>query len=164
LRQIPISFTPVVVHAIAATVSSILLPTMDILTAVICDSAADYNGKLCILGTFDTIYAQRFPAVHPHCALALRIVFRPVEEGIHRFRIVFIDPDGHNVLPPDSEPRFEVNISEIPDKAAFVSRNFVISLQGLPLEKPSLYSFDVHMDEQIVARIPLQVISANPPG
>jgi hypothetical protein len=136
---------------------------MEILTAVICDSAADYNGKLCVLGTFDTIYAHRFPAVHPHCALALRVVFRTPDEGLRRFRISFIDPDGHNVLPREGEPRFEVNVAEIPEKAAFVSRNFVINLQGLPLEKASLYSFDVHMDEQIVARIPLQVIGANAP-
>jgi hypothetical protein len=133
---------------------------MEILTAVICDSAADYSGKLCLLGTFDTIFAHNFPAVHPHCAVALRIVFRAIDEGTHRFRIAFIDSDGHDVLPKEGEPRFEVQVKEIPEKAAFVSRNFVINLQGLPLEKPSLYSFDVHMDEQIVARIPLQVIDA----
>ena len=137
---------------------------MEILTAVICDSAADYNGKLCILGTFDTIYAHRFPAVHPHCSLALRVVFRTADLGDHRFRVAFIDPDGRNVLPKEGEPRFEVKITEIPEKAAFISRNFVINLQGLPLEKPSLFSFIVHMDEQIVASIPLQVIGAAAPA
>jgi hypothetical protein len=40
----------------------------------------------------------------------------------------------------------------------------VINLQGVPLEKPSLYSFDVHMDDQIVARIPLQVHNAGAPA
>jgi len=138
---------------------------MEILTAVICDSAADYGGKLCLLGTFDTIFAHRFPAVHPHCALALRIVFRTgADEGTHRFRVAFIDSDGHDVLPSEGEPRFEVKVAEIPDKSAFISRNFVINLQGLPLEKPSLYSFDVHMDDQIIARIPLQVIETPAPG
>jgi hypothetical protein len=137
---------------------------MEILTAVICDSAADYSGKLCVLGTFDTIYAHRFPAVHPHCALALRIVFRAMDLGDHRFRVTFIDPDGRTVLQREHEPSFEVKVTEIPEKAAFISRNFVINLQGLPLAKPSLYSFDVHMDDQIVARIPLQVISAAAPS
>jgi hypothetical protein len=137
---------------------------MEILTAVICDSAADYNGKLCILGTFDTIYAHRFPAVHPHCALALRLVFRSADLGDHHFRVAFIDPDGRNVLPKEGEPRFEVKITEIPEKAAFISRNFVINIQGLPLEKPSLYSFVVHMDETVVASIPLQVIGAAAPA
>ena len=137
---------------------------MDILTAVICDSAADYNGKLCVLGTFDTIYAHRFPAIHPHCALALRCVFRSTDLGDHRFRITFIDPDGRNILPKEGEPRFEVKVTEIPEKTAFISRNFVINLQGLPLEKPALYSFDVHMDDQIVARIPLQVHNAATPA
>ncbi len=134
---------------------------MEILSSVICDSAADYNGKLCVLGTFDTIYAHRFPAVHPHCALALRLVFRTADLGDHRFRVAFIDPDGRNVLPKEGEPRFEIKVHEIPEKAAFISRNFVINIQGLPLEKASLYSFVVHMDEQVVASIPLQVIDAS---
>ncbi len=137
---------------------------MEVLTAVICDSAADYNGKLCILGTFDTIYAHRFPAVHPHCAVALRVVFRTADLGDHRFRIAFIDPDGRNVLPKEGEPRFEVKVTEIPEKAAFISRNFVVNIQGLPLEKPSLYSFVVHMDEAVMASIPLQVIGAAAPA
>ena len=34
---------------------------MEVQAAVLCDSAADYRGKLCILGTFDTILASKLP-------------------------------------------------------------------------------------------------------
>ena len=34
---------------------------MEIQIAALCDSAADYGGKLCVIGTFDTIVAQSFP-------------------------------------------------------------------------------------------------------
>jgi hypothetical protein len=137
---------------------------MEILTSVICDSAAEYAGKLCIMGAFDTIYAHHFPVVHPHFAVALRIIFRPVEEGTHKVRVTFIDSDGHNVLPREGEPNFEFKIMPIPESTSFVTRNFVISIQGLPLQKPSQYSFDVYMDEQIIARIPLQVVVAPSQG
>ena len=57
---------------------------MDVQIAALCDSAVDYSGKLCLLGAFDSIYVQRFPAVHPHCSIALRLVFNQAEEGRHQ--------------------------------------------------------------------------------
>ncbi len=138
---------------------------MEVLTAILCDSAADYNGKLCILGAFDTIFAQRFPAFHPQCALALRFLFRHEDEGMHRFQVSFIDSDGKSVLPQEGAPRFELDVKEIPEKAFFISQNFVINLQGLPLNKPGQYSFDVLMDQELAVRIPLQVVQVAPqPG
>ncbi|MDB6032554.1 MAG: hypothetical protein JWM16_2892, partial [Verrucomicrobiales bacterium] len=38
---------------------------MEIQVAVLCDAATDYQGKLNILGTFDTIFTAQMPAVHP---------------------------------------------------------------------------------------------------
>ena len=54
---------------------------MEVLTALIADSASDYQGKLCVLGSFDTICARQYPAVHPHCSIALRLLFRTGDEG-----------------------------------------------------------------------------------
>ena len=45
---------------------------MDILVSTLCDFAADYQGKLCIQGGFDSLVARQFPVVHPVCAVALR--------------------------------------------------------------------------------------------
>ena len=44
---------------------------MDIQIATLCDFAADYNGKLVVSGTFDTLAARALPVVHPSCALAM---------------------------------------------------------------------------------------------
>ncbi|KAA4222263.1 hypothetical protein F3D15_24370, partial [Bacteroides ovatus] len=46
---------------------------MDILVSTLCDFAADYQGKLCIQGGFDSLVARQFPVVHPVCAVALRV-------------------------------------------------------------------------------------------
>jgi hypothetical protein len=72
---------------------------VDIQIAALCDAAADYEGKLSLLGAFDTIIASTLPAVHPQCALALRIVFRKEEEGAHQLRLSFVDEDGRIVVP-----------------------------------------------------------------
>ena len=64
---------------------------MEVQVASLCDAAADYNGKLSLLGAFDTILVQNVPAVHPHCSVALRIVFRDTDEGDHVLHLAMID-------------------------------------------------------------------------
>jgi hypothetical protein len=63
---------------------------MDIQIATLCDFAADYNGKLVISGTFDTLAARAVPVVHPSCALAMRFCFTPEDAGRHKLSINII--------------------------------------------------------------------------
>ena len=86
---------------------------MEVLTALIADSASDYQGKLCVLGSFDTICARQYPAIHPHCSIALRLLFRTGDEGKHVIQISFIDQDGKQVL-PQGGPKIEFNMAEPP--------------------------------------------------
>ena len=60
---------------------------MDIQIATLCDFAADYNGKLVISGTFDTLAARALPVVHPSCSLALRFCFTQEDSGRHKLSI-----------------------------------------------------------------------------
>ncbi len=133
--------------------------SMEVLVAILCDFAADYNGKLCITGAFDSIWAVRFPCVHPHCSVALRFLFREEDVGQHRLQLSMIDTDGRPVF-PENGPSFDINVGAIPENTFFLSHNIVVNLQGLPLQRPGLYSLDVKIDDQIVARIPLQVVHA----
>ncbi len=137
---------------------------MQALAAILCDSAADYQGKLCVLGAFDSIYAGRFPAVHPHCALAIRLLFKPEEEGHHEMKITLIDSDGKNVLPDQGGPTIRFDVPEIPDDTFFLSRNFVLDLNGLPLPKAGQYSFDIRTGGEIIARVPLQAMTVPQQG
>ncbi|MDZ4816618.1 MAG: hypothetical protein SGI71_10165 [Verrucomicrobiota bacterium] len=135
---------------------------MEVLTAVLCDSASDYNGKLCILGTFDTIGSTTFPCVWAQCALAFRFLFRETDVGLRKFRVSIIDSDGKTLLKGEP-PRFDLPILEIPENTYFLTRNFILNMQGLVLDKPSLYSIDLYMDEDPIAHIPLQVIKIDMP-
>ena len=127
---------------------------MDIQAALLCDSATDYRGKLCILGTFDTIITNTLPSVHPHCSIALRIVFRDADEGMHRLKLRLINEDGQNIL-PHLEPELHV---KLPDNVYFYSRNLIFNLQQIKFEQAGLYSIDVIIDEEMKCRIPLQVV------
>ncbi|MCB1124172.1 MAG: hypothetical protein KJT03_21655 [Verrucomicrobiae bacterium] len=135
---------------------------MELLTSVICDSASDYNGKLCILGAFDTIWSRKFPNQHPHCTLALRFLFNNSDLGKHDFKVVFVNADGEELL-PKGPLRFVIQIGPIPDEQYFLSRNLTLNMQGLPIPEPGQYAFDIYWNEKILARIPLQAIQAPQP-
>lgn len=126
---------------------------MDVQVAALCDSAADYNGKLCLLGTFDTITARALPVVHPYCSIAIRIKFSKVEEGNHKLKIGIIDDDGKLVM-PGIEASMELTI---PEGLFFVSRNMVLNIQQLKFEREGQYSIEIAIDGRLEASIPLQV-------
>jgi hypothetical protein len=122
--------------------------------AVLCDSAADYNGKLCLMGAFDTLCAREFPVVHPQCSLALRFTFGRDEEGEHQFVVRCLDPDGKDALPP-FEPLIDVAFPS--DFVPFVTRNVVLNLQRLRFERHGLYRWEVRYGDKLVITVPLRV-------
>ena len=126
---------------------------MDIQVAVLCDGANDANGKLNILGAFDTIYASQLPAIHPQACIALRMTLSKVEEGSHKLTLNFVDEDGKLVMP--SVP-IQMDVS-VPDDTIFISRNLIINIQALKFEKAGLYSIDIAMDGRQSGSIPLLV-------
>ena len=127
---------------------------MDIQVATLCDSAADYAGKLCVLGAFDTIVAKAMPVIHPQCAFALRMCFRPEDDEAITLRISLIDGDGTDVIPP-FEPRIEVRV---PPDAFFVTQNLVLNLQRLTFKEPGAFSVDVSSGDEILRRVPIRVM------
>jgi len=127
---------------------------MNIQVAVLCDAATDDNMKLNMLGAFDTIYAPQMPAIHPQCAVALRMTFTPGDEGTRKLTINFINADGKPIMPGMSEMPIPV---ALPDDTHFVTRNFIVNMQGLEFKEPGLYSVDVRIDGQPCASIPLLV-------
>jgi hypothetical protein len=130
---------------------------MNIQVAVLCDAATDDNGKLNLLGSFDTIYAPQLPAVHPQCAVALRVTFMSGDVGERKLKLNFVNADGHAIMPPIDIP---VTVT-LPDDAYFLTRNFIINIQQLKFTEAGLYSVDIRLDGESQANIPLQV--KNPP-
>jgi hypothetical protein len=131
---------------------------MNIQVAVLCDAATDDNGKLNLLGAFDTIYTQQLPAVHPQCSIALRVTFGDEDEGSHTLRLSFVDADGHSIMPGIDMP---VEVS-LPSDSLFSTRNFIVNIQQLKFQNPGLYSIDVALDNEPEASIPLLVKQHTP--
>ena len=132
---------------------------MNVQVAVLCDAATDDNGKLNLLGAFDTIFTQQLPAVHPQCSIALRVTFFSGDEGKHTLRFNFVDADGHSIMP--DFPPIPVEVV-LPEDMHFGTRNFIVNIQQLKFENPGLYSIDVSLDSHPQASVPL-LVKLNPP-
>jgi hypothetical protein len=131
---------------------------MNIQVAVLCDAATDDNGKLNLLGAFDTIFTQQLPAIHPQCSIALRVTFSSGDEGKHSLQVSFVDADGRPIA---KFPAIPVEVA-LPDDMHFGTRNFIVNIQQLKFDTPGLFSIDVLLDGRAQASIPL-LVRHNPP-
>ena len=124
---------------------------MNIEVIALCDAATEAQGKLNMLGTFDTIIAQKLPVVYYHCAIALRVRFNQIEKGEHKIKLNLVDEDGKLIL-PCLETGAKVNFPADIDSGVM---NMVFHIQGLKLEKFGKYSFDLAVDGRHEACLPL---------
>jgi hypothetical protein len=128
---------------------------------VLCDAATEYAGKLNILGTFDSIHARQVPAVHPQCAVAIRLRFDWTERGEHKIRVNMIDADGRQII-PSLDAGLHVRL---PDRVSSCAINLVLNLHSLKFERFGEYSVDLLVDGEEAASLPLLIgqMQAQPP-
>lgn len=127
---------------------------MEIEIFTLCDAAADYQGRLSILGVFDRIFAPTLPASHPHCAVALRIRFSKIEEGKHTLALHIVDMDGKMIIPP-LEGEFTVRLPGNESEGAI---NLVLNLQGLIFSSYETYNINLAIDSQKRDSLPFLVM------
>jgi len=126
---------------------------MNIEAFVLCDAATDSQGKLNVLGAFDTLFVQNLPAVHPQCAVAARLRWERIEGEDHKIAIHVINQDGKPVIPP-----LEGNIKVgFPPNESTAVTNIILNIQGLKLESFSEQSVDLVIDSKHEASLPLYV-------
>jgi hypothetical protein len=119
----------------------------------LCDFAADYAGKLTVVGVFDSIYARQMPAVHAHCCLAVKLRFEKIEEGAKKLRLSVADDDGRAVLPPIE---LAINVAMPPD-APSNAIQVVANIGGMKIDSFGEYSIDLALDGRHEGSIPLFV-------
>lgn len=129
---------------------------MTVQIATLCDSASDYNGKLCMLGAFDMLCARHFPVSHPSCTLVIRMMFTPQDAGRHSFKVRCLDSSGQEVLKPlPLEPPVDVFFPSA--FVPFITRNIILNLQNIHFERPGLITWRLEKDGEVITSIPLRV-------
>ena len=128
---------------------------MEVDLALIADAATiDSSGKLSILGIFDRIGTSSFPAQHPHMVLVLRFIAAVNEAGKHQITIALKDPAGREVVGVDGEMQLGLGPA---GGGSGIRVPHVLHLDGLVFPAPGLYAFDVRVDGEHHASLPLTV-------
>ena len=127
---------------------------MEVKVAVLADSAnVSRDGKLNILGIFDTIYTKKLPTTHAYMQLVLRFEATAEEAGSTRHvEVQFTAPDGQVVfaLPgtmsvPRRGPGEPVGIDHI------------LSFSNVGLAAAGCYHFRIIVEGTAAASVPLRV-------
>lgn len=122
---------------------------LEILT--FCDAAAEYGGRLNILGAADTIIVPDLPIKYPHCALVARMRAARIEEGDHTVRLMIIDADGGAILNVDGK----MSIRFASGMGGAV--NLIINAQNLEFKAAGEYAIELAVDGIQLGSSPLYV-------
>jgi hypothetical protein len=115
---------------------------VDITLAVCCDAAnVSREGKLNLLGIFNSIHAAEFPCTHPHLALVLRVEARLGEEGTYPLEIRLVDEDGQQLFHIDGQLSLQGAEPGRP-----MTAQTIMDINNLQLPRPGTYAFEVHLD------------------
>lgn len=116
---------------------------VDIFT--LCDSAQEYNGKLIIIGTFNSIYAKEFPTLQPEFALVARVIFGENERGIHNIEFSIKKNDEDAYIMPMGQ--MTADTADTKSKDAVI--NVVVKGNNIPIPSAGTYIVTLKVDNQV---------------
>ena len=128
---------------------------------------ADYanvtaDGKLNILGVFDTIFADRFPAIHPQIHLILELEAHPAEAGTPKqVEIRLMTEDGRTALSISADMAFQRKDSS--PLGEMMKTQQIIGFQNIRFEKPGTYQFAILVNWETRETVSLKVQERTPP-
>ncbi|GAB1482409.1 hypothetical protein MASR2M78_12240 [Treponema sp.] len=116
----------------------------------LCDFAQENDGKLTIVGTFDTIVAREFPCTHPILSVVVRLRFDLWEFGSHTFRVETRDLDGESLLSPI---KGSLEVRGVGNATAV--SHVLFNISGAHFKSSGVTSFVLFIDDKEIATIPL---------
>jgi hypothetical protein len=112
---------------------------VEVTLAVCCDAAnVSREGKLNLLGIFNSVHAAEFPCVHPHLALVLRVEAGIGEEGVHPIEIKLADEDGREIFKVNGQLSLQGARPGRP-----MTAQTIIDINNFQLPRPGTYAFEI---------------------
>lgn len=129
---------------------------MKIDLAFLSDAATvDAAGKLSVLGIFDRIHAQEFPARHGRLCLVLRMETHAADAGDRTAEIRLVTPGGEDLVRLDGKIHVGPTLSDLPSRIPQV-----LNLDGVVFPEAGAYLFEIRIDGDLLATVPLLLQSA----
>lgn len=130
---------------------------MRVVFAAVADSAnISVEGKLNILGSFDTIRCADFPNSHPNVTLAFRIIGEYEDQhAAHEIKLKLIDADARVQWSASAQ----AEMSDV-KPGQFSHSNQILSFRNFPLRKPGRFKFLIQIDDTLPHEVVFQVVAA----
>ena len=126
--------------------------------AVVADYAlVDQSGKMSVLGIFQHIWVQQFPAMHPRLHLVLRLKGKRTEIGEHAVQIRLADDADTERLGGSGT----VNFAEPPAGVTEIEAAAVLVFD-VPFPHAGQYRFEITVDGERKATVPITVSQLPP--
>lgn len=128
--------------------------------AVVADYAlVDQAGKISVLGIFQHIWVQQFPAMHPRLHLVLRLKGKRTEVGEHGVQIRLADDAGVEILGGNGT----VTFAEPPAGVTDIEAGAILVFD-VPFPHAGQYRFEITVDGEVLATVPISVTQLQNPA
>ena len=128
---------------------------MDVTLALLCDAAnVGADGKLNVLGQFDTISATAFPTLHPMMHLVLRFSATPAEAGQGRtLTIRLVNADGNTI----GEVSGPLEVPNAEGSGRLPALQLITPFPGVTFPGPGSYAFHILIDQDDKRSVPIEI-------
>lgn len=131
---------------------------MHVSFALFADSAnISQEGKLNILGVFDSLQVASLPAVHPRATMVVRLKALPDDVGRHSLGFVWLGPGGDEMWSSSGQ----LDVGTPPPGASELDVP-VIAAIDLPIQHSGTHVMRVILDADVSAEIVLHVRAGTP--
>jgi uncharacterized protein DUF6941 len=128
---------------------------MDVQLAVLADAAnISQDGKLNILGEFDTIYAVETPAVWPVMFFVAKVKISEADGAHHRFELRVLNDDGQLVAPVAT---LEGESGPSPIPGTLGGGNLILGIRNARFPEYGTYTFELRGNNQRVCEVLVHV-------
>ena len=115
---------------------------MHVSFALFADAAnLSQEGKLNILGVFDSVHVGQFPALHPRATFVVRLKGTPADVGSHEMTFRWINARGNELWSSSAQ----LDIQAAPTQAGEMDMPVIIQVD-LPLDVVGDYAMVVELD------------------
>ena len=122
---------------------------------IICDDVIEdkHSGKKSIIGAFNTLWANKFPASHPQAVLFLSLTDGQGEVDVSIRIVKDLQPNmsGQDIFKADGKVKFENPLD---------TAEMILRLHNLPLPSPGNYSFIVEVNGEMIGDRRVKVCKA----
>jgi len=127
---------------------------MNLMLGLLADFAnRSADGKLNILGVFNRIWSERFPAVHPEMKLVLRFEIHPAELGQpKRMQIQLRDERGRQIFELLGEGTVGAQAQE--PLGEMIQADQILGINRLPIEAAGRYIFVILINGEVKGEVP----------